>query len=734
MRCVVVPEGCRVIASSPSRELRPPRLPGYLLLAIVLPALLVAVGMWLDGEYGRMRKSGDLVTEISQRRVDALDLVGSLRKAETAQRGFVITRNPVFLDRYEPSRAAVGENLARLSRQRGRYTLPVDRLAVLQRLIEAKFHEMDTVLDEVRNHRQADAVALVSRGRGQQLMDRIEAQLHAIIAADAHRLAQGRAAYWDRTLQSRRVVWLLIFALGTLLMVAMILLWLSKRERWRVAIAEADASLRNRAILNSTSDAIVILNPSGTIENVNAAARTVLGYDPVELRRRDISVVVDIADGDGSFHERIGLTDGHLQRTLFLDHNARTKDGRIVPVDVALGLMPVPDGLHIVASIRDISHRREIERIKDDFIATVSHELRTPLTSVVGSLGLLRAGAAGLLPDRAAQLVEIAENNARRLIRLTNDILDLEKFGSGQMTLELAPTDLVDLLRQAAAESDAPARAKSVAFQFETAERLPVMADRQRLLQVAANLLSNAVRHTPAGSTVTVFAQVEQGRAVAKICDEGPGVPDEYREHIFDRFVQAPVAGSVGGTGLGLAIAREIMQRHGGHIWVESAQGGGASFAFSLPLRKDGGVGSTITDAPSGEVQNLAAVACADDFCPTVLQIDDDVDLVKVVAAALAGEARVIRANGIGSARAILELESPDIVVLDIGLPDGSGLDVLPLLIGRTGSPLPTIVFSAQDSPMELNEQVEAVLVKSRNSIPMLRETIHRIVAERVRP
>ena len=705
--------------------LRAPWFPGYLLLALALPALLVAIGLWLDGEYARMRVSGDLVGEIGDRHVRAIDLIGNLRKAETAQRGFVITRIPAFLDRYEPSRRAVDHELAMLDKGLGTNRLPRDRGEVLRGLIDAKFREMDEVLAKLRAGQPAAAVAQVSRGHGQMLMERIEAQLKAIIAADAARLEQGRAAYWERTLHSRRLIWILIIGIGTLLMLGMMALWLSKREHWRGAIAEADASARNQAVLDSTSDAIVILNPSGTIESVNAAARSVLGYEPSELSRRDVSVVVDIADGEGSFHERIGLVDGRLQRTLFLDHQARTKDGRVVPVDVALGLMPVPDGLHIVASIRDISHRREIERIKDDFIATVSHELRTPLTSVVGSLGLLRAGTAGQLPESASHLVEIAENNARRLIRLTNDILDLEKFGTGQMILEPGAMDLVQMLRQAVEETEAPARAKAVTFRFDMAERLPIVADRQRLLQVATNLLSNAVRHTPPNSSVTIIARAEQGRAVARIVDEGAGVPVQYREHIFDRFVQAPVPGSVGGSGLGLAIAREIMQRHHGSIWVEAAEHGGASFAFALPLRKHDEPGRTEPSKQAGPVRI--------DDRPTILQIDDDVDLVKVVAAAFAGEARVIRANGVTSARAILELESPDVVVLDIGLPDGSGLEVLPLLLGRDGDRLPTVVFSAQDNPLNADARIDAVLIKSRNSIPMLRETIHRLVAERKR-
>ena len=706
-------------------ELREPWLPGYLFIAVLLSALLAGLGAWLDGEYARMRVAGQLVDDISGRRVHALSLVAALRKAETAQRGYVITGNPAFLQSYAPSRQVVSTDLAMLDTPAAMPELSEPRVAQVRALVREKFAEMDEVLARMRAEGQRAAFARVSNGVGQSLTDRIEAELQAIIIRDADRLAKGRAAFWDRTYRSRQLVWLLVVTFVPLLLLGTLLLWLSRRERWRTAIAEADASVRNRAILDSTSDAIVILNPSGTIESVNASARTVLGYEPGELSRRDVSVVIDIADGDGSFHERIGLVDGQLRRTLFLDRHARTKDGRIVPVDVALGLMQVPDGLHVVASIRDISHRREIERIKDDFIATVSHELRTPLTSVVGSLGLLRGGAVGALPAKASQLVEIAENNARRLIRLTNDILDLEKFSSGKMTLEPAQVDLVDIVNQAVTEIEVAAAAKGVAFRLEGLDTsFPIMADRQRLLQVAANLLSNAVRHTRADSTVTIRLEPDDDRVITRIADQGPGVPMEYRKHIFDRFVQAPTPGAVGGSGLGLAIAREIVSRHGGDIWVDSAAGGGAVFAFSLPQHK------AVEEAAEGVVAK-PVTAGLEARRPTVLQIDDDIDLVEIVASALAGKARVIRAHDLASARAVLELGWPDVVVLDMGLPDGSGAEILPLLMDRTGRRVPAIVFSAQDCPQDVRQRVDAVLLKSHNTVSVLRDTILRILSQR---
>src|SRR5262249_27997819 len=155
-----------------------------------------------------------------------------------------------------------------------------------------------------------------------------------------------------------------------------------------------------------------------------------LGYGPAELVNRDASTLLDVMDGEGNFHARVGLINGRLEQSGWHDRTVRHRDGHLVPVDIGLGLMPLPGELHIVAAIRDISEGKAVERLKDEFVATVSHELRTPLTSVVGSLGLLRAGSVGELPDAAHRLVEIAENNSRRLIRLINDILDIEKISS----------------------------------------------------------------------------------------------------------------------------------------------------------------------------------------------------------------------------------------------------------------------------------------------------------------
>jgi PAS domain S-box-containing protein len=561
-----------------------------------------------------------------------------------------------------------------------------------------------------------------------------------------------------------------------------------------------------------------------------------LGYAPGELIGRDATAMLGVADGDGDFHERVGLRGGQLAHPNRLDRSVPHRDGHDVPVDIALGLMVLPGETHIVAALRDISERKAVERLKDEFVSTVSHELRTPLTSVVGSLGLLRSGAVGALPDAARRLVEIAENNSRRLIRLINDILDIEKIGSGRMHFDSVALDLARMLDQAIDGSGGLAATKAVVLELVADARpLIVQGDADRLLQVVTNLLSNAIRFSPQGGTVRASLVREADRAVIAIEDQGPGVPADFRDRVFERFSQAGDGAAIGGgTGLGLAISREIVLAHHGKIWFGEAEGGGARFAFCLPLppadprsdsnaqarilvaqaqpdaadmirgvlERDGClvdcVGSareaqqaartgrydglildvTLPDESglevvralrrradtrllpiilvSGSMDEAAAGAAALEVIdwidkpvdqerlvhavrravehsaairPTLLHIDDDLDMLEVTAAALADQGRVLRATTVASGREALAAHSPDIVILDVALPDGSGLELLPELLTADGTAIPTIIYSASDVLPEVHGQVDAVLVKSRRSLPNLSQTIRRLLA-----
>jgi signal transduction histidine kinase len=236
----------------------------------------------------------------------------------------------------------------------------------------------------------------------------------------------------------------------------------------------------------------------------------------------------------------------------------------------------------------DITERKEMERLKNEFIATVSHELRTPLTAIIGALGLLKKKAATDLPPDAAMFLSMAQQNSEQLAKLINDVLDLEKIESGLTAFHDEAVAVGPLLERAAALNTPYADKFDV--RLELGQPLPdatVSGDADRLLQVMANLISNAVKFSPAGAVVAVTAEVRDGAARVAVADAGPGVPEEFRGRIFEKFAQADGSDTrrKGGTGLGLSICRAIVERMGGTIGYESAPGRGTVFYFDLPLR-----------------------------------------------------------------------------------------------------------------------------------------------------
>ncbi len=260
-----------------------------------------------------------------------------------------------------------------------------------------------------------------------------------------------------------------------------------------------------------------------------------------------------------------------------------TRDGRLILVQ----RKPMPDGRFLVA-LTDVTEARMAERRKDEFVATVSHELRTPLTSISGSLGLLASGAAGPLEPRARRMVEIAETNSRRLVRLVNDILDIEKLGNAATEMRFAPLDLPALAAAAVEGLRGYADGLGVRLSVSPAppDLPPVRGDADRLTQVVTNLVSNAARFSPPDGEVRIgFGAAPEGGVRLTVADRGPGIPAAFLPRLFQRFAQAETAGAraKGGTGLGLAIVQEILRRHGGTIAVETAEGEGTTFHVDLP-------------------------------------------------------------------------------------------------------------------------------------------------------
>ena len=285
---------------------------------------------------------------------------------------------------------------------------------------------------------------------------------------------------------------------------------------------------------------------------------------------------------------------GDLDR-LVAEHEATLRDTEPVIMEkqlisgrwIEIRSYPIPTGGY-VAIFRDFTEQRAMSKMKDEFISTVSHELRTPLTSIIGSIGLLAGGTLGEIPAQARDLLQIASDNGDRLLALINDLLDVEQITTGNMTYHMESLTVGEIVDEAVASHQGYADQFDVKLSTLTeCEHSLVYGDRARLLQVMANLLSNATKYSPKGDTVSISAH-EEGRTVRiSISDNGPGIPKEYRDQIFDKFTQADSSDTrrVGGTGLGLSICKAIVDHHEGSIGFDTEIGAGTTFFVILPVQ-----------------------------------------------------------------------------------------------------------------------------------------------------
>jgi PAS domain S-box-containing protein len=359
------------------------------------------------------------------------------------------------------------------------------------------------------------------------------------------------------------------------------------------ATAELAASERRlHALLRSLPDAVVCFDRAGTVLTFNPAAESLFRRRAAEVVGGPIADLVTAPYRDtvaAGLAWRAGLDEGVMYQA---EVDAACAEGAAVPIDVLVGELEGREGEVFVAVARDITARREVERMKDDFVAVVSHELRTPLTSIRASLALLATGRLGDLDPAAERMVRIAATNSERLVRLVNDVLDLDRLRTGRMPLAMTTVDVAGVCRTAVDGVAGRAAEAGVALCLEPPSA-PVLADPDRMVQVLTNLLGNAITFSPPGGTVAVAGSASGEEVELCVADEGRGIPEADLRTIFAPFVQvdASDAREKAGTGLGLAIAREIVEAHGGHIWAESPEGGGARFHVTLPTADGGPAG-----------------------------------------------------------------------------------------------------------------------------------------------
>lgn len=645
-------------------------------VALAVGALLVLCGLFVVGRPWGMAESDGYRTRLQQLRLSSAELEQDALRSRLG-----------LPERHGSDAAAFDALKARAEVLR---ELPSFLSGEERRVMHASLEAYLRALEDNRALllRSRDAQA---RGERREADVALQALLERSASGQAERLVTTFLQLHERAQQGNERTRIVFFAVSLVLgaYVVVVLVRLSRasaelatlnadletrveergRELVRASEEQRVSEARKAAILEAAPDGIVLVDEAGRLLELNPMAEQVFRVTAGEAVGRDFLSLALPASLPASKREEVAaalrVASGQATR---LESPCLRADGSTFPAELTLARVPGTGPARFTAFVRDITERKEVERMKNEFISTVSHELRTPLTSIRGSLGLLEGGIVGEIPEEALDMVRIARTNTERLIRLINDILDLEKMEAGKLELKLATLDVHELVEATFSGLKGVADAANVSLRAVVEEAPKVKGDRDRLIQVLTNLVSNAVKFSPAGAEVAVHARPEGlGRVRFSVVDQGPGISEEQRGKLFARFQQLDGSDtrSKGGTGLGLAISQAIVNQHGGGIEVESVLGQGSTFTFALDaVRSASGVHPAVTAAAMSTSRH------------SVLVVTADAELSALLRELLSQEGyRVVRASSLAESAKLLEDMSPDAVVLDTQMPDGQALE-----------------------------------------------------------
>ena len=342
---------------------------------------------------------------------------------------------------------------------------------------------------------------------------------------------------------------------------------------------------RSEAIIQSISDGLIVVNADFKVIAINPAAAALTSITSLSATSNHFLDVVK----NQELYQYIKATAQtgkppqlpEEQSILALERGDKTQyyQFAITPVTSEAGAI-----LGVILLLQDVTKLKELDQLKSEFVATASHELRTPLTGMSMSLNLLLETATQKLSEREQELLKSAEEDVERLRELVNDLLDLSKIESGRIDMEFTLVEVSFLLEKVASMLQVQAQEKNIDLVKQDLPDLPkVKADPSKILWVLTNLIANAIRYTDSGGEIRLDAKHRGTWVQLSVADDGAGIPDEYQDRIFDKFVQVKTEKDVGGSGLGLAICQEIVKAHGGTIWVNSTPGEGSTFSFTVP-------------------------------------------------------------------------------------------------------------------------------------------------------
>lgn len=455
--------------------------------------------------------------------------------------------------------------------------------------------------------------------------------------------------------------------LGNEVMFAGILRDITEENRKKEELKQSQNRLQS--ILDNVYEGVITINAKGKIDSFNLAAEKIFGYEPSEVIGHNVKMLMP----EPYHSEHDGYLNNYMQGGkakvigIGREVEGRRKDGSTFPLYLAVTGIESHDGSLFVGMVRDLTEEKRLANMKSEFVSTVSHELRTPLTSIRGSLSLIKSGTMGEVGEKITPLLNIALNNSERLILLINDILDMEKIESGKMNFELDNFDLNDLINKSLEGIDGYAKEHEVSLHFEKCSKpVKIYVDSNRMQQVLTNLLSNAIKFSPKHDTVDINV-IRNGQKVrVEVHDNGPGIPEEFKKHIFQKFAQADSSDTKqkGGTGLGLNISKSIIERFGGNIGFLCPAEKGTTFFFEIPIIQE-----LVQPIDKKIVKKMER---------KVLIVEDDHDIATLLQL-------ILRQEGIPSdiaysaseAKILLQQNHYDAMTLDIMLPDQDGISLL---------------------------------------------------------
>ncbi|MEE6162485.1 response regulator [Cylindrospermopsis raciborskii DSH] len=444
---------------------------------------------------------------------------------------------------------------------------------------------------------------------------------------------------------------------------------------------------RFEAILSIADDAIISIDSNQQITLFNQGAEKIFGYSAGEVlgQKLDLLLPTRFAQEHHNHVYKFGKSSAHARRMgerqeIF----GCRKDGSEFPAEASISKLDLGQESVYTVILRDITERKQVEKMKDEFVSVVSHELRTPLTSIHGSLGMLTSGLLSTTSEQGKRLLQIATDSTERLVRLINDILDIERIESGKVKMERENCDLRDLINSAINIMQPLADKAGVSLSIHNSNSssnissIQLWADPDRIIQTLTNLFSNAIKFSEPGSAVYLMTELQKDQVLVTVQDTGRGIPEDKLESIFERFQQVDSSDSRNhdGTGLGLAICKSIVQQHGGKIWVKSVLGEGSSFYFTLPILTvydRANLQGLVTDQLDYETSIIT-----DANSPLVLVCDDDaITRQELENLLLQGGYRVLTVASGDQAIAQAVIQHPDVILLDLVMPGMNGWETM---------------------------------------------------------